>query len=115
MAGSVETGSDVFRVGVLTISDRSSQGLRDDLSGPAIQRVADEHGFIVSISECIPDDGPTIQKTLIHWADKNLCDCILTTGGTGLSERDVTPDTTQNVLQRLLPHLAAHIALIAVS
>jgi molybdopterin adenylyltransferase len=104
-------GNEILRVGVLTISDRSAAGLRDDLSGPAIQRVVVEFDFTVSIAVCIPDDRSQIEQTLKDWADNSLCDCILTTGGTGLATRDITPDATESVLESQLPHLASQIAL----
>jgi molybdopterin adenylyltransferase len=117
MASSVDQSGQLsgVRVGILTISDRSSRGLRDDLSGPAIKQVADEMGFTVSISQCIPDDISQIAQTLTNWADNHFCDCILTTGGTGLSSRDVTPEATATVLDRQLMHLASQIALSGAS
>lgn len=103
---------DALRIGVLTASDRCSSGEREDRSGPAVRRVAEELGYIVSVHDCVPDDASRIAETLTNWADGDMCDCILTTGGTGLSERDVTPEATVNVLDKQLPHLAAQIALL---
>jgi molybdopterin adenylyltransferase len=109
--GSAKLG---VRIGILTISDRASKGEMEDLSGPAIQKALAKSKFIVAVYACIPDDRKQISRTLRRWADEDLCDCILTTGGTGLSERDVTPEATGRVLDRELPHLASHIALSAV-
>jgi molybdenum cofactor synthesis domain-containing protein len=108
----LESSKDTkLRIGILTVSDRSSKGERDDLSGPAIQKVAEKHGFDVTQYAIVPDEIEKISETLKTWADQNLCDCILTTGGTGLSKRDVTPEATELVLERQLPHLATEIAM----
>src|ERR1700722_17043981 len=113
MASAVDQSEpgQALNIGILTISGRSSSGEREDLSGPAIRKVAEEHGFTVSVYACIPDDQEQIAETLMHWADDEVCNCILTTGGTGLSSRDVTPEATEMILDRQLPHLAAQIAL----
>lgn len=98
--------SNVLHICILTISDRSARGERDDASGPALQRkVLDQH-WDVTKSEIVPDDFNEIKNMLSTWADNSECDVILTTGGTGFSARDITPEATQAVIERITPGLA---------
>ena len=98
--------AEVIRVGVLTISDRSSRGEQDDLSGPAIKAVLSSDNFVVALEAVVPDDKKTISDTLRRWCDEYGCDVILTTGGTGFSPRDVTPEATRKVLDRDAPNIS---------
>lgn len=91
------------RVGILTVSDRSSAGSRSDASGPALESRLAGAGLTVSISAVVPDEVQRIREVLIQWADMEALDLILTTGGTGVSPRDVTPEATTEVLTRLIP------------
>lgn len=100
------SSSAKLRAGILTVSDRSSQGLREDSSGPELELVLRSHGFQVAWTAVVPDDENEIRKVLIQWADNDAADLILTTGGTGLSPRDVTPEATTAVSQRLVPGIA---------
>ncbi len=96
------------RVGVLTVSDRSARGEREDLGGPAVaQAVVDglPHALVVERA-VVPDDRSLIAGTLRRWADDLRLDLILTTGGTGFAPRDVTPEATLDVVERLAPGLA---------
>jgi molybdopterin adenylyltransferase len=95
-----------IQVGILTISDRSSAGLRPDTSSPALQEVANEQGWEVVKTRVVADDLESIQGTLADWADGGDIDLIVTTGGTGFGQRDVTPEATQKVVERLAPGLA---------
>ena len=95
-----------LRAGILTVSDRSSQGLREDASGPELERTLRSHGFQVVLTAVVPDEEVEISKLLALWADENSVDLILTTGGTGLSPRDVTPEATESVCKRLVPGIA---------
>ena len=95
-----------LRAGILTVSDRSSQGLREDASGPELERILRSRGFEVMWTDVVPDEEDEIRKLLIRWADEYNADLILTTGGTGLSPRDVTPEATIAVSERLVPGLA---------
>jgi molybdopterin adenylyltransferase len=92
--------------GILTISDRSSRGEREDKSGPALQEKILAFGWRVNQLDIIPDDLPAIQETLVRWVDSQGLDVILTTGGTGFSPRDVTPEATHAVIERPAPGLA---------
>jgi molybdopterin adenylyltransferase len=92
-----------IRFGVLTISDRSARGERVDASGPVIEQSLRTRGWSVVMSAVIPDDLDMIKENLIEWADSGGMDIILTTGGTGFAARDVTPEATLAVVERLAP------------
>ena len=91
------------RAAVLTISDRGSRGERDDLSGPAVQDMLRNAGFGIAHYEVLPDDRPLIEERLRSLADDSSMDLIVTTGGTGLTPRDVTPEATLAVIEREVP------------
>lgn len=93
----------MFKAAVLTVSDRSSQGLRPDEAGPLVARLLEEAGYQVAQTLIVPDEGPRIEAILRQWSDQGEADLIVTTGGTGLSPRDVTPEATIAVCQRLTP------------
>lgn len=95
-----------MRAAVLTVSDRSSRGERDDLSGPALRRLLEANGAQVIRAGVVPDDRALIEQTLREWADSGEVELILTTGGTGFGPRDVTPEATQSVCDRMAPGLA---------
>ena len=88
---------------ILTLSDKGAAGERADASGPALAGWLNERGVSVLQTQVIPDEVDRIAETLAAWADSRRFDLILTTGGTGVSPRDVTPDATMRVLDRLLP------------
>ena len=94
----------MFRVAILTVSDRSAQGVRADASGAVIHELigaaltADVVAYRV-----VPDEQPQIAAVLREWADAHIADVILTTGGTGLAPRDVTPEATRAVIEREVP------------
>ena len=93
-------------VGIVTISDSASRGERDDLSGPAIRDNLHRFGGTLRHREIIPDEQEIISQTLIHLVDDLHLDLVLTTGGTGLSPRDRTPQATQTILDYEVPGLA---------
>lgn len=95
-----------IRIGIITISDRASRGERVDKSGPALVKAVKQHGWQVLKTGVLPDEMVLIRDLLIEWAESGEMDVILTTGGTGFSPRDVTPEATQAVIQRLTPGLA---------
>ena len=95
-----------MRIGILTVSDRSSRGDRPDLSGPAIEEEVTTQGWIISQKEIVPDDLPMLKSTLTAWADSGELDILFTSGGTGFSPRDVTPEATKAVVDRAAPGLA---------
>ena len=94
------------RVGVLTVSTLGAQGKRQDTSGDAIVAWAKEHGYDVVARELVSDDTAAIARALGSWADGGTMDLILTTGGTGLAESDVTPEATRAVIRREAPGIA---------
>ena len=91
---------------VITISDRSFRGERDDVSGPVLWELLTEAGFRVVAGHILPDEAAMITELLLRLADEEGVDLIVTTGGTGPAPRDVTPEATQEVLQREMPGLA---------
>ena len=95
----------MIRVGIITVSDRSSRGEREDLSGPEIRRWAERMGHSVEAESIVPDERERIQAELIDYASRGI-DLILTTGGTGFAPRDVTPEATLAVIDRAAPGFA---------
>ena len=93
-------------LGVLTASDLGSQGKRDDSSGRLIKKVLSGHGFQLQRYEVVPDEQALIEDRLRRWSDEDGLDLIVTTGGTGLTSRDVTPEATLAVIDRQAPGMA---------
>jgi molybdopterin adenylyltransferase len=96
-------GAMMFRVVVLTISDRGSKGEREDSSGPLIRKMVKDLPAEVIHYEIIPDEKEVIIEALKQSSDQLKADLILTTGGTGMSPRDVTPDATLKVIEKEVP------------
>ena len=96
----------MLRFGILTLSDRSSRGERQDSSGPALAGLIQTQGWSVARQSLLPDDESSIREILTTWSDRGDLDVILTTGGTGFSPRDVTPEATRAVLDREAPGVA---------
>jgi molybdenum cofactor synthesis domain-containing protein len=95
-----------LKFGILTVSDRSARGERTDASGPALVELIQSQGWQVTRQLVLPDELRELRQTLIEWTDENGLDVILTTGGTGFSPRDVTPEATLAVIERQAPGLA---------
>jgi molybdopterin adenylyltransferase len=95
-----------MRLAILTISDAGHRGERPDTSGDAIAAWAEARGYPVAERALVPDDTGRIAGVLAAWADEGLADLVLTTGGTGLTPRDVTPEATKAVLDKEAPGLA---------
>jgi len=97
----------MITVGILTISDSSYRGEREDLSGPLLREMVVEHlGAKVELEVVVPDEFDIIRGTLMVWCDEVSLDLIITTGGTGFGPRDVTPEATKEVIEREAPGLA---------
>jgi len=96
----------MFTVGILTISDKGSRGERQDKSGEAIHEILSSMDVRIVNYDIVPDEKELIAQELISWADENNLDVILTTGGTGLTPRDVTPEATLAVVDRIVPGFA---------
>ena len=92
-----------MRVAIVTVSDSAAQGARPDRSGPAVSERCRALGWEVVISEILPDNRAAIEALLVSLADSGSTDLILTTGGTGISPRDTTPEATVAVCTKLLP------------
>lgn len=95
-----------IRIGILTVSDSVSAGETEDLSGRRIAEWAQAAGWVTSVRAVVPDETVPIASTLVDWCDRDLCDLLLTTGGTGLATRDVTPEATRAVAEREVPGIA---------
>ena len=93
----------MFTAAVLTVSDRSAQGLRKDESGPEVVRLLEEAGYQVVWTGVVPDEQKEIQAALCRLADEERTALVVTTGGTGFAPRDVTPEATLAVCERLTP------------
>ncbi|TET07542.1 MAG: molybdopterin adenylyltransferase [Candidatus Atribacteria bacterium] len=96
----------MIKVGIITISDKGSRGEREDLSGKVIEEVVKKINGEVKYYQIIPDEKDIIQEELIKAVDKLHLDLILTTGGTGLAKRDVTPDATLEVIEKEVPGIS---------
>ncbi len=96
----------MLRFAILTVSDRSFQGQREDRSGPALAHAVSERGWTVVETGLVPDDQEAIRAALLAWCARPDIDIILTTGGTGFAPRDVTPEATRAVIEREAPGLA---------
>ncbi len=95
-----------IRIAVLTVSDQGAAGKRADTSGDAIVAWAEEQGFEVTGREVVPDETDLIASALLRWADDGDADLIVSTGGTGLAPRDVTPEATRAVIDREAPGIS---------
>jgi len=95
-----------LRFGILTLSDRSSRGERADSSGPALAHLIRAEGWSDAKQSLLPDEESAIREILVNWADSAELDVILTTGGTGFSPRDVTPEATRAIIEREAPGLS---------
>lgn len=96
---------DNLRFAILTISDRSFSGTRADLSGPVLVRAVINAGWQITKTEIVPDDFGRIRNSILLWCEENIADIILTTGGTGFSPRDITPEVTKSIVERETPGL----------
>jgi molybdenum cofactor synthesis domain-containing protein len=95
-----------IKAGVLTVSDKGSQGRRKDESGEIIVRILEEQGFKVLKKEIVPDERQQIAEKLLRWVDRDKLSLIVTTGGTGLSPTDLTPQATADVIDYEVPGMA---------
>lgn len=94
----------MYKIGIITVSDKGSRGERVDESGPAIRAMVGELGEVVSY-KIVPDDIDILKETMVNMSDREKLELILTTGGTGLSQRDNTPEATLAVIEREVPGL----------
>jgi len=102
----------MIKLGILILSDKGSKGEREDLSGKAIREITKSWGWETIKLEIIPDEVDLIKNTLIEWVDCGL-DLILTSGGTGVYPRDVTPEATREVLEKEIPGISEYMRYIS--
>lgn len=102
-----------FRLAILTISDAGARGERADTSGDAVERWARARGASIAARTLVPDDSIPIVSTLTAWCDGDVADLVITTGGTGLSPRDITPEATRTVIDRDAPGIAERIRILS--
>ena len=95
-----------YTCGVLTVSDKGSRGEREDTSGVLLQQMLAGSGFFVKSYQIVPDQTEEISKVLIEWVDKLHIDLIVTTGGTGVDPKDLTPEATRSVIDREVPGIS---------
>lgn len=93
----------MFRVAIVCMSDKGSKGEREDISTQVIEKIMLDNGYKITKKVLIPDDFQKIKDTLIEICDNNHADLILTTGGTGFSKRDVTPEATEEIIEKRVP------------
>jgi len=96
----------MFTAGILTISDKGSRGERQDKSGEAIREILSKTDARIVDYDIVPDEKELIVEKLVKWADEDNLDVVITTGGTGLTPRDVTPEATLAVVDRIVPGFA---------
>ncbi len=101
----------VARIAILTASDKAASGARHDASGDTIATRCTAAGHEITARTVVLDDRPTIAATLAGWCDQSIADIILTTGGTGLTARDVTPEATRDIAERDVPGIPIALAL----
>jgi molybdopterin adenylyltransferase len=98
-----------LRIGVITSSDSCHEGSREDTAGKAIASMCEERGWVVVDYHVCPDDQESLGVSLVEMADSDRADVIFTTGGTGMGPRDVTPEATIAVSERIVPGIAEHL------
>uniref|UniRef100_A0A7C4JSB1 Molybdenum cofactor biosynthesis protein B n=1 Tax=Thermodesulfobacterium geofontis TaxID=1295609 RepID=A0A7C4JSB1_9BACT len=103
----------MIKVGILTLSDKGSKGEREDLSGKILIELSEAENWNVIKYEIIPDEKDQIIEILKNWADKESLDLIITTGGTGVYPRDVTPEATKEVIEKEIPGIPEYIRYIS--
>ena len=96
----------MIRVGIITASDKGSKGEREDTSSQVIRELVVKQGWQVNEYVILPDEQSHLEEVMIDWCDNNKVDLILTTGGTGFSRRDITPEATKVVGERFVPGIA---------
>ena len=102
-------------MGILTVSDAGHRGERADTSGDRIAQWTESHGWTVAARKLVPDETVEIVRALLELCDDTECDVVLTTGGTGLTARDITPEATRTVLEREAPGIAEALRVTSLS
>jgi molybdenum cofactor synthesis domain-containing protein len=105
---------DQYSLGILTISDAGSKGEREDTSGDAIAKIMTDLGFRLALRDIVPDEPDLISERLRDWSDGGEVDVVLTTGGTGLGPRDITPEATRAVIELEVPGIAEAMRMLTI-
>ena len=100
-----------YGAAVITVSDRCYSGAREDASGPAVAKLLTEHGYTVDAKMVVPDEAGLIREALLKCTDDKQFDLVVTTGGTGFSPRDITPEVTKDVIERETPGIPEYMRL----
>lgn len=100
------SNSKIYRAAIITASDKGSRGEREDVSGTVLREMLEKKGYEIVSYVVLPDEKDQLAGEMVRLADGGLCDVIFTTGGTGLSRRDVTPEATLSVADRLVPGIS---------
>ena len=107
MLDAIEGGMALFTVAIVTVSDKGFRGQREDESGPAIEKfLCEQQEYVIKERDIVPDEVDLIREKLLSYSDGENCAIILTSGGTGLSPRDVTPEATRGVIHREIPGMS---------
>jgi molybdenum cofactor synthesis domain-containing protein len=106
--------TEKYSLGILTISDAGSKGEREDTSGDAIAEIMSGLDFRLALREIVPDEPDQISERLSDWCDGGEVDVVLTTGGTGLGPRDVTPEATRAVIELEVPGIAEAMRMLTI-
>jgi molybdopterin adenylyltransferase len=104
-----------MKLSILTVSDRSARGEREDLAGPKLEQFMTQRGWKLVQKDIVSDEKEEISRKLVEWADGGECDLILTTGGTGFGRRDITPEATTDIIERMAPGLAEAMRIASMS
>lgn len=102
-----------MRIAILTVSDAGARGQRADTSGDAIAAWGEARGYAITARALVPDESAAIARQLVTWCDEDAADLVLTTGGTGLSPRDLTPEATRAILEREVPGISERLRVLA--
>lgn len=105
----------IYRAGIITASDKGSIGEREDISGQVIREILESNDFVVSTYELVPDEFERISGEMVRMADEEHLHLILSTGGTGFSKRDITPEATRSVIEREAPGICEAIRAYSMS
>ena len=105
---------DQYSLGILTISDAGSKGEREDTSGDAIAKIMTDLGFRLALRDIVPDEPDLVSERLRDWSDGGEVDVVLTTGGTGLGPRDITPEATRAVIELEVPGIAEAMRMLTI-
>lgn len=115
LKGSVSGGDRMYTLGIITSSDKGSKGEREDKSGALIKEIAEKSGFEVKRYIVVPDEKEILMKEFIYMSDELGVNLVLSTGGTGFSPRDITPEATKEIIEREAPGIVEAIRMYSMT